>query len=942
MANVQGTKTDMSLVSLVQQGCLDAHIDTYLGGGGGEQGWGGEGGKWYVLVDAAKAAATGELNLSGAHRPDFVSLSFYKMMGLPTGLGALLIRRDAATQLDKRSFAGGSVLAVQPEQDFFKLRDSISERYEDGSPSFISILAAAQGLEMLRSIGLKSISTHTWSLRDYLSHELTRLHHANTKPLVKLYGAPPGTGAQFVGSICTFNLRRPDGRYIEYTQVEELAGLNGLALRTGSFCNPGATHHYLNLSRTDVERFFAQGKVCGDDRCIIDGKATGAIRVSFGYMSTRRDADALVEFVVRYFLNKSSSDLPAAVCTAAATPVCNSAASAVVHKSTGMFGHPSSRSTICLQQKGMHHLNVAAAASSAEAVTHTHSHPLAHPRPDKEDQHATRRGDDVKTRAHTYSHAEHDKALLPAYSGTVQDVGNGANGTEAEGGLVQGEVQEVYVYPIKSCGAHECGSWPLTAKGLLYDRLWTLVDVEGSALTQKNEPGLARIRPTLLRGAAQGGGDLLRVTCSGMEDLGCVEIAADGLPVEEGDAGGGSRGGTIRGFLAACGLEVRSDSAHTSVRVCGREGSGIAYGSSVNRWFTSALGRECVLIRQSGAKQNGSAGGRGKASVPGTPPDGPLSSSASSIASTSSAAVVGLVDSNGTGGKEKGGGIASYHSNGGQLLMVTEESIAALWRRLRLSRHCDSDCSAVAQIGGSLGRSAGGRVGTRRSICGDWLEARAELIMRLRPNLVVRRCSPALCISSSAIASHAEEGWEDSVTGVSFHSSPVSMPLAAVAVVQGAEGGGADVGRAGGEGMGVTRAKGPCFRCGMVNVDQVSGDVSVEPLLTLSSYRRDPERGRVTFGVLLDVVSLSAHSAATPFVPPTAAAHSPSAPPMAIATSLGVANSDVSVTARSNVASTVSFAVSCAPEVAPAVDVRTAPTSVYVGPGSYLYATQRV
>ena len=29
-------------------------------------------------------------------------------------------------QLDKRSFAGGSVLAVHAENDFYKLRDSIS------------------------------------------------------------------------------------------------------------------------------------------------------------------------------------------------------------------------------------------------------------------------------------------------------------------------------------------------------------------------------------------------------------------------------------------------------------------------------------------------------------------------------------------------------------------------------------------------------------------------------------------------------------------------------------------------------------------------------------------------------------------------------------------------------------------------------------------------
>ena len=152
--------------------------------------------------------------------------------------------------------------AVQPDADFYRLRDSLSESLEDGSPSFLSILAAAQGLEMLRALDMRAISLHTWSLRDYLAHALTRLRHGNHSPLVELYGPPPGASVEVVGSICAFNLKRPDGRYVEYTQVEELAALNGIAVRTGAFCNPGATQHYLKLSRCDVQRFFAQVCVC--------------------------------------------------------------------------------------------------------------------------------------------------------------------------------------------------------------------------------------------------------------------------------------------------------------------------------------------------------------------------------------------------------------------------------------------------------------------------------------------------------------------------------------------------------------------------------------------------------------------------------------------------------------------------------------------------------
>jgi selenocysteine lyase/cysteine desulfurase len=47
---------------------------------------------WDVLVDAAAFSPTNPLDLS-KYKPDFVPLSFYKIFGYPTGIGALLARR---------------------------------------------------------------------------------------------------------------------------------------------------------------------------------------------------------------------------------------------------------------------------------------------------------------------------------------------------------------------------------------------------------------------------------------------------------------------------------------------------------------------------------------------------------------------------------------------------------------------------------------------------------------------------------------------------------------------------------------------------------------------------------------------------------------------------------------------------------------------------------
>ena len=56
-------------------------------------------GRWFVVLDAASLVSTSALDLT-AVRPDFLTLSFYKIFGFPTGLGefglASVKRCDAA------------------------------------------------------------------------------------------------------------------------------------------------------------------------------------------------------------------------------------------------------------------------------------------------------------------------------------------------------------------------------------------------------------------------------------------------------------------------------------------------------------------------------------------------------------------------------------------------------------------------------------------------------------------------------------------------------------------------------------------------------------------------------------------------------------------------------------------------------------------------------
>ena len=63
---------------------------------------------WDVLVDAAAFAPTNRLDVARV-RPDFVAISFYKIIGFPTGVGCLLVRRDRLESLHRPWFSGGTV-----------------------------------------------------------------------------------------------------------------------------------------------------------------------------------------------------------------------------------------------------------------------------------------------------------------------------------------------------------------------------------------------------------------------------------------------------------------------------------------------------------------------------------------------------------------------------------------------------------------------------------------------------------------------------------------------------------------------------------------------------------------------------------------------------------------------------------------------------------------
>jgi molybdenum cofactor sulfurtransferase len=251
---------------------------------------------WDVLLDAAAFAPTNYLDLS-KFKPDFVPLSFYKMFGYPTGIGALIARKEALAKLHRPWFAGGTITVVSVQGDKFYMADGHTA-FEDGTPDYLNIPAVEIGLKHIESIGYDVIHERVMCLTGWLLDNLTQMKHSTGEPLVRLYG-PTNTEAR--GGTVTVNFFDKKGKAIDHRFIESEANKVNISLRTGCFCNPGAGEVALGLSRVELDVCFSQpgheNRLSVDDfRLCIDGKNSGAVRVSIGMVTNFNDVQAFLSF----------------------------------------------------------------------------------------------------------------------------------------------------------------------------------------------------------------------------------------------------------------------------------------------------------------------------------------------------------------------------------------------------------------------------------------------------------------------------------------------------------------------------------------------------------------------------------------------------------------------------------------------------------------------
>ncbi|KAJ3321547.1 hypothetical protein HDV06_004083 [Boothiomyces sp. JEL0866] len=397
-----------------------------------------------VLVDAASYCSTAKFDLK-KYPADYIVVSFYKMFGFPTGIGALLVKNTAIECLNKSYYGGGTVQSIAVGPLYFSPKLKLYEYMEDGTLPFQQILALQHGFDYIDT------RFGTWGyLKDYVSNltaeaysAMKNLSHYNGSPVVKFYSGILDDH----GPILTFNLLNPDGSFVGYTQVAKLAETENIHIRTGRFCNAGASQLYLNLTSAQIEYFHTKlGHVCGDELDLVEGQPTGAVRISFGFANTLSDVNLWLKFLNTYFVHK--------------------------------------RELLQLQ--------------------------------------------------------------VPSLTDTIKI-----------------EISKLIIYPIKSCPGIEISNWSISPTGLLYDRYFMLIDLQGKPLTLKKYPKLGKLNLSLVD-------SYLYISADKVNSL---VLSLD-------DSSTSNTGQSIINSLV-CKFTMR----------------GHATSDQANQWFSEYLGQTCKLLR---------------------------------------------------------------------------------------------------------------------------------------------------------------------------------------------------------------------------------------------------------------------------------------------------------------------------------------------------------
>ncbi|KAG2135595.1 PLP-dependent transferase [Suillus cothurnatus] len=252
---------------------------------------------YHTLLDAAALAPSSVISLSETP-VDAMVVSFYKMFGYPTGVGALIVKESFLEILERPWFAGGTVDVVQVPGSIFTRTRVLHEQFEDGTINFMTLPAVTDGLRFL-SAYLPFLPLRLSCLTHYLTTSLSCLRHDSTgTPVVKILSKFPSRRLKSVGeqgdSGSTISLVFLSAReMISNSFIEHVAVSRNISLRTGCMCNPGGAASLLGI-QGQMERLYSGVTLKDFERVV--GRELGVVRISLGLASNFQDVWNIVMF----------------------------------------------------------------------------------------------------------------------------------------------------------------------------------------------------------------------------------------------------------------------------------------------------------------------------------------------------------------------------------------------------------------------------------------------------------------------------------------------------------------------------------------------------------------------------------------------------------------------------------------------------------------------
>ena len=170
-----------------------------------------------TLLDAAALAPYSTISLWETP-VDAMAVSFYKMFGFPTGVGALVVKKSFLSQLKRPWFSGGNVDVVQVPgrlvtrshelHEQFEVRASFSRRaptqirshtLQDGTVNYALLPAVTEGLRLL-SAYMPFLPLRLSCLTAYLVSSLLKIRHDSTgRPVVRILSRRPNNRLKAIG-----------------------------------------------------------------------------------------------------------------------------------------------------------------------------------------------------------------------------------------------------------------------------------------------------------------------------------------------------------------------------------------------------------------------------------------------------------------------------------------------------------------------------------------------------------------------------------------------------------------------------------------------------------------------------------------------------------------------------------------------------------------------